>query len=378
MGSGNIELCKTLADALCKDYSNYDFDDFRNSMNISLSNKRCFDDAKLEAHHALIPLKKLPQNASDEQNSIYTLILIRFFIAFLPEEQYEKQTYILDVDGNRFRITGKKIFVEGWKNEIFQSALNHIDSNYHIPLQDENEEDQFLEDINWNELKLADIETKEKWTKPPKYFNEASILSFMENPKNEDDSKVKLVGLGTQATRHTFIPELVDNGYIKIEKKNIMVTDLGKTVINAVRNSSIKTLADTAETTNWEKELEENPEKFEADIKDFVAKAVVNPFRIELPQDENRILCPLCKKRLIFGTTKSGYKNWYCSGYKEGCQYKIWENFNGTKLNQKDVSLLCSGKHTQLKSFTSQKSGKEYKARLFLSAAGELKMDFDK
>ena len=187
MGSGNVELCKNVADILCKDYPDYPFINLRKTMNISLSNKRCFNDTTLEAHHALIPLKKLPDSASDEQNNIYTLILIRFFMAFLPEEQYEKQTYILDVDGNKFRITGKKVVDAGWKSEACNDLLKHIKSNRQMSVQEddeESEEEQLLENINWNELKLIDVETKEKWTKPPAYYNEASILSFMENPKS--------------------------------------------------------------------------------------------------------------------------------------------------------------------------------------------------
>ena len=43
---------------------------------------------------------------------------------------------------------------------------------------------------------LSSVETVEKYTKAPKYFNEASILAFMENPKAEEDNG-KLVGLGT-------------------------------------------------------------------------------------------------------------------------------------------------------------------------------------
>lgn len=41
----------------------------------SSSNKRVFDDSKLEAHHAIIPLEPLPYNTTIEEQSIYFLIL---------------------------------------------------------------------------------------------------------------------------------------------------------------------------------------------------------------------------------------------------------------------------------------------------------------
>ena len=226
----------------------------------------------------------------------------------------------------------------------------------------------------------TDIEAKEKYTKPPKYFNEASILAFMENPTSIDENTSKLIGLGTPATRHTFIPELLSNGYIKIEKKNIIITNLGRTVINAVRNSQIKTLANIEETTNWEKYLENNPEEFENKIKAFVSLSIKNEFKIELPNelDSEEPMCPICKHQMRLGTTKTGIKNWYCTGYfSNGCNFKIWELFNGVKLSKKDIKNLCDMKRTSKKTFISKKNGAEYQAKLYLGSNNEIKFDFN-
>ena len=371
MGSGNVELVRKIF----QDFAAYhtDFSEALKISDISLNNKRCFNDAKLEAHHALIPLKELPSKASEKEKQVYNLILNRFKIAFASPYIYNRQTVLLAVNNHTYKITGNQPIDKSWKSLVSSETFRSNEKD-----DEESEEKQSLENIDWNNLFCTSVDSVEKWTKPPKYFNEASILSFMENPKSEDEEKGKLVGLGTQATRHTFIPELIENGYIKIEKKNILITTLGRTVIKAVRNSSIKTLADVSETTNWERDLEENPELFETNIKNFVKTAVGFPFQIEKLQEENQILCPLCKRPMYFGTTKSGYKNWYCSGYKEGCQYKIWENYKNTKLSQKDVSALCSGKQTGAKTFISQKSGNEYKAKLFLDSNGDIKLEFVK
>ena len=373
MGSGNVELVKSIFLNFAK--TNSAFQDALKISDISLNNKRCFNDAKLEAHHALIPLKELPVNANEKEKQVYNLILNRFLTAFASPYIYNKQTVLLSVNNHIYKVSGNQTIDYGWKrfvsSETFRSADNENS-------EEETENNQSLESIDWNNLLCTDITIKEKRTKPPKYFNEASIISFMENPKSEDEEKGKLVGLGTQATRHTFIPELIKNEYIKIEKKNITITQLGRTVINAVRNSSIKTLADISETTKWEQELYDNPELFETNIRSFVSSAVKFQFNIEKLQEENQIICPLCKKPLRFGTTKNGYNNWYCSGYKEGCQYKIWENLNGTKLSEKDIINLCNGKQTSTKTFISQKTGKEYKAKLFLASNGEINFEFAK
>lgn len=374
MGSSNVEFVKNIFTELSKVYT--EFNEILKISDISLNNKRCFNDSKLDSHHALIPLKVIPENANEDEQNIYNLILNRFKIAFASPYIYEKQTVILSANNHSYKIAGKSTIDLGWKKFDSSSATLHFKNN-----EDENEteEEQSIDSIDWNNLILENVESEEKWTKPAKYFNEASILAFMENPKNVDESNEKLVGLGTQATRHTFIPELLNNEYIKFEKKNIVVTELGKTLINAVRNSTIKSFADISQTTDWEKQLNENPEEFENNIKDFIREAVKTPFEIKLTEKfQNKLLCPVCRKPIRFGKTKSGYKNWFCTGYADGCQFKIWESFYGTKLTEKDISSLCSGEKTGIKKFISKNTGKEFKAHLFLDSNFQIKFDFGK
>lgn len=397
MGSGNLELCKKIADELSSSnlsfsHPNQDFKSMRQEMDISLSNKRVFNDAKLEAHHALIPLKNLPtQKTTQEQVNIYGLILDRFFEAFLLPCEYEKQTFILDVDSSKFKITGNKIIKLGWKKYISLCEQN-LERNVSLEnknfaensSKESNEDEQSLDNIDWNNLSLSEIETKEKWTKPPAFFNEASILSFMENPKILERNvsleenlqnlpQKKLVGLGTAATRHTFIPLLLKRGYIEIDKKNIICTQLGSSLLKIVRNSSLKSLADISLTTTWEENLNDNPKKYLEDIKAFVRQAVNQNVDFEVPIiKSNAITCPFCKKEI-----RKGKMNWYCSGYKDGCKFVIWENVAGSKLSQKDVASLCNGKQTGIKHCTN-KSGKKFDCHFILNQEGKVDFVFDK
>lgn len=393
MGSGNLELCKKIAYELCTSKLSFshpkiDFKSMCQEMDISLSNKRVFNDAKLEAHHALIPLKNLQiQKATQDQLNIYGLILDRFFEAFLPPCEYEKQTFILDVDSSKFKITGNKIIKSGWKKYISVCEQN-LERN--VSLENKNletfdvtssEDKQNLDNINWNNLFLTEVETKEKWTKPLSFFNEASILSFMENPKmiernvspEENFPQKKLVGLGTAATRHTFIPLLLRRGYIEIDKKNIICTELGSSLLKIVRNSSLKSLADISLTTTWEESLNDNPKKYLEDIKIFVRQAVNQTMNFEVPIiRSNSIICPLCKKEI-----RKGKSNWYCLGYKDGCKFVVWENVAGSKLSQKDVATLCNGKQTGIKHCTN-KVGKKFDCHFILNQDGKVDFVFDK
>lgn len=389
MGSGNVELCRKIADELCcstlsHSHPKRDFKVIRMDMDISLSNRQCFNDTKLEAHHALIPLKDLEteellNKSTPEQLNIYSLILDRFFEAFLPPCEYEKQTFTLDVNSSTFNVTGKKILKMGWKK--YDCIDNPDNDSLHSVADNSHDEEQFLENINWNNLVLSNVETKEKWTKPPAYFNEASILSFMENPKadrqltiqeEENLPQKKLVGLGTAATRHTFIPKLTKYGYITLEKKNIVTTEHGKMLLKSVRSSEIKSLADIAETTNWEEKLDENPAQFLSDIKTFIRNSVSKNITVSVPiTSTSGIVCPVCGKDV-----RKGKSNWYCTGYKEGCKFLIWENIAGAKLTEKDVIALCNGKQTGIKHCTS-KTGKSFDCRFAMDENKVVKFVFE-
>ena len=301
MGSGNVELVRKVARELCA--GNPVLDKIFQSMDISLANKRCFNDAKLEAHHALIPLTPIAEEATTEERNIFDLVLKRFLLAFLPPCEYEKKTYVLDVCSKKFRISGKTIIKDGWKG--FEPEMN-IKKEVNGSDEDTEDEMQLLQEIDWTNLFLTDIETREKWTKPPAYFNEASILSFMENPKKIDSSEnLKLAGLGTAATRHTFIPLLIKRGYIDIEKKNFVCTELGSALLKAVRSSSIKDLADISTTTDWEQRLTDAPDKYMEAISRFVRNAVSEKISIAVPVPvkKDSVICPVCGKEIRKGKT---------------------------------------------------------------------------
>ena len=379
MGSGNVELCRSVAEKLCG--RNPGLQELLGAMNISIENKRCFNDAKLEAHHALIPLKPLPEDATEKQRKVYSLILARFFTAFLPPCEYEKQVSTVETSGKRFRITGKKVLRGGWKDSATGKVLASLAPGHKAADSDDegSEDEQSLDRIDWNNLVLSDVETKEKWTKPPAYFNEASILSFMENPKALSDGQLqdnppkKLIGLGTPATRHTFLPKLTKNGYIEEQKKNIIVTELGTALLKVVRSSAIKSLADISATTEWEERLDSDPAKFISDTKEFVKASVSQKVNVTVPMPAaSGVTCPVCGKEVRRGKT-----GWYCTGYKEGCKFVLWETVAGAKLTEKDVASLCNGKKTGIKHCTG-KSGKAFDCRFELDDEKKIRFVFEK
>ena len=262
MGSHNVELCRELFDKMLR--ASPEYFELHSVAEINGDNKRIFDDSKLEAHHALIPLSTLPENATVEEYNIYSLILERFMLAFAPACEMENMTVHLSVNENIFVARGTKIINAGWKD--YRRFTRNLGNK--TEMSDAHD----LSGIELENLTVKTIEVKEKFTKPPKHYNEASLLAFMENPKNSDNQK--LAGLGTSATRHTFIPKLIRNKFITTENKNLTVTKQGEKILKVLSKTPFKNIADVSETTRWEEELSENPDSFLEEIKSYIKNAV--------------------------------------------------------------------------------------------------------
>lgn len=79
--------------------------------------------------------------------------------------------------------------------------------------------------------------------------------------------------------------------------------------------------------------------------------------------------CPMCGKPVYKSKNKkTGKYNYYCSGYKEGCKFTLYEDFkrfNDTiHLTDEKVRKLLA--HKNIKENLSTKEGKTYKANLVL------------
>ena len=262
MGSHNVELCRELFNKMLR--SSPEYFELHSVVKITENNKRIFDDSKLEAHHALIPLSSLPANATIEEDNIYSLILERFMIAFASACEMENLTIHFSVNENIFVARGTKVINAGWKD--YRRFTRNLCNGIEMPNA------QNLSGIELENLTVKSIEVKEKFTKPPKHYNEASLLAFMENPKNSDNQK--LAGLGTPATRHTFIPKLIRNKFITTENKSLTVTKQGEKLLEVLSKTPFKNITDVSETTRWEEELSENPDSFLEEIKSFIKDAV--------------------------------------------------------------------------------------------------------
>jgi len=317
---------------------------------ISADNKRLFNSAKLQDHHALIPLAPLPKETSEEELNIYLLVFKSFFTVLKPPYVYNSIAIDVDISGHRFIGNGAEVINQGWK-------LN--DSDY--------EDEGFLEDysglVQGKEYKVNSIESLEKKTEPKKHYTFASLLQLMENPRGDDGKH--LTGLGTPATRGAILQKLVDRKYVALKGKNILISDDGNFLIeNVLKNYDLAAFISVPETTRWEEQLHDNTAAFIEGIKDFLRGAVKNTV-METYNHVKKSLgkCPLCK-----GDIYESKNNFYCINYnaKPPCKFVIWKTICQATVTHADLQALLAGKQTKVKKCVSQKTGKEFSAKFEL------------
>ena len=110
-------------------------------------------------------------------------------------------------------------------------------------------------------IPFKDIFVKEGETSPPKRYNSGSMILAMESAGQqiEDEelrAQLKGSGIGTSATRAGILTKLVNNGYLKLNKKTQIITPtlLGEMINDAVL-LSIPSLLYPKLTASWEKGL---------------------------------------------------------------------------------------------------------------------------
>lgn len=195
-------------------------------------NKSFVDDSKVSDHHAIIPTEQFVQleHMTSDERKIYDLVVRRFAAVLYPPCEYEQTTLKGVSGGENFTAKGKIMKQPGW-----QAA-------YEDGVEDEDESEireQLLPEISEGPSELVKaVKINEGQTKPPAYYNEATLLTAMEKG-----------GLGTVATRADIIDKLFNTFLMEKKDKDIHVTSKGRQLLELVPAD----LKKPALTADWEK-----------------------------------------------------------------------------------------------------------------------------
>ena len=216
--------------------------------------KRVFDTSKVTDHHAIIPTGVVPQGLSDAEQKVFDLVARRFIGVFLPDCKFSTTTVLGVVDEVEFKVTGKEILEPGWRIVRDKSSESSESSEN---TENSEKEEKTLPTFVKGETGDHQPTLTEKWTTPPPYYNEASLLRAMETAGKfvEDETlraAMKENGIGRPSSRASIIETLFKRHYIKRERKRLIATPTGIELIDLIREELLK----SCELTGiWEKKL---------------------------------------------------------------------------------------------------------------------------
>ena len=219
------------------------------------TSKSFVDDKKVSDHHAIIPTEQFVQleHMTNEERKIYDLVVRRFLSVLYPSFEYEQTSLKASVEGETFVAKGKTILSLGWK-EVYEVSAEEEDT------EADSLKDQTLPSMKQGEKYPIDrINLTTGKTKPPAYFNEATLLSAMENPvkymESHDAKAAKTLGetggLGTVATRADIIEKLFNSFLMEKRGQEIHITSKAKQLLELVPED----LKKPELTADWEMKL---------------------------------------------------------------------------------------------------------------------------
>lgn len=337
--------------------------------------KKVFDNSKVTDHHAIIPTGVRANNMSGNEQRVYDLITRRFIAVFYPNCKVSTTTVLGEANKIEFKTTGKQILDPGWRVVFEKKTAQQLQEEE----DSEKDEENILPDFQKGESGPHVPALSEKWTQPPKYYTEATLLRMMETAgklvdNDELRDALKENGIGRPSTRAAIIETLFKRNYIRKERKNLLATVTGVQLIQTIQEELLK----SAELTGlWENKLrkiekrEYEPKVFLDELKEMLTQIVHNvrndwSRRIEIeeapkeeevkekkkaPRKEGKkkteakpkkktklLVCPLCKK----GTILRGKSAFGCSEWQAGCTFRLAFDGANEKLSDEDLDKLIN------------------------------------
>lgn len=277
-----------------------------------------------EAHEAIRPtnLSFTPQIATKflekDELKLYTLIYNRFLACQMSAALSQTQSVFVRGDKALFKISGRKILFDG-----FYKVYGDMDK------------DKILPDLKAKQvLKVQDLQMNSHFTEPPSRYSEAGLVKKLES-----------LGIGRPSTYAPTISILTSRDYVKIEKKQLVPTEVAFSVVEVLEKhfgdivdaeftskleDKLDSIAD--EKADWQGVLREFYFPFMRKIDE--GKKNISSLKQSIPTGEN---CPECGKELV--KRKSRFGEFVgCSGYPK-CKYiKREESAQNTEFKDAELS----------------------------------------
>ena len=252
-----------------------------------------------DAHEAIRPAyieltpDMLKKSLSSSQYRLYKLIYDRFIASQMSEHIVETTSVTYDVNGYTFKSTGERGIFDGWTVVYTEGIDDKQEKEQQLPALAENES-----------LKPIDIKPEQKFTLPPSRYTEATLVKFLEEK-----------GIGRPSTYAPTISSIINRGYVKRDKKQLVPTDLGFVVTKLMEENfkDIVNLQFTADMEDSLDKVEHGDVVWNNVVADFygpfiqtVERAASTIERVVIPPEESGILCEKCGGMMVYKDGRFG------------------------------------------------------------------------
>ena len=353
---------------------------------------KAFNEKNVPAHHGIIPQEAdAPvEKMTKDEAKVYTAIVERYAMQFLPPAVYDVSTSTFNVDEGTMTAVCRRLRDAG-----FKATFGNVTED-----DDEPQDGNPWLDAGEHRLSGIDCTVSEKETAPPKPYTEgtliadmASIAKYVKDPevkdilKQKDDGKKgEHGGIGTTATRAAILEKLKERGYLEEVKGKLRSTPKARAFYHLLPPE----IAGADVTARWWL-IQQDVAEGKADVNDL-QRSVVEVFRghqdtayvgASIGGDRPVVgKCPLCgqdvvKAGSIYTCTSNKNEKQEDGTWKQvaGCGFKLF-GFGGKKFTEKQASALLSGKQVPLKGCKS-KAGKTFDCKVSLKKDGSLEPAFD-
>lgn len=252
-----------------------------------------------DAHEAIRPadIRLTPQEAKASLNAsqykLYKLIYERFIASQMTEAKLETTTVSFDANGCTYRATGTKVLFPGY-TAIYTEGRD-----------DSAEEEAAIPTVSANDIfKAEKVEKEQKFSQPPARYTEASLVKLLEEK-----------GIGRPSTYAPTISTIIERGYVRREKKQLVPTELGF-VVTKIMKENFSDIVDIKFTADMESKLDlikDGEEPWKEVIREFygpfektLEKASESIEKVVIPDEVSDIKCEKCGSMMVYKMGRFG------------------------------------------------------------------------
>ncbi|MFS0839368.1 type I DNA topoisomerase [Paenibacillus sp. 1P03SA] len=256
---------------------------------------------------------------SRDQFRLYKLVWERFVASQMSSAVLDTMTIDLNVGNTVFRAVGSKLKFPGFMKVYVEGNDDGT-----------TEEDKLLPPLKTgDQVASNEIQPKQHFTQPPPRYTEARLVRALEE-----------LGIGRPSTYAPTLETIQKRGYVAIEEKKFVPTELGELVIQLM-SEFFPEILDVEFTAQMEEELDhvgEGKENWVKVLDEFYTSfekrlefAEEEMKEIEIQDEVSDEICEKCGKHLVYKMGRFG-KFLACSGFPD-CR--------NTKPIVKDIGVTC-------------------------------------